>query len=142
MIHKNFLSCFYLLIFYFEKFSTRTDVCRIIIKSHRTSRRIRPPTLSVLFNHFGYFPALPPHVTATDDRLSHGGYYEAYGPLGFRLALAPERHCSPSSNTPSQCCLIINASGFCNSYVVFLCGRVVTRYAKPPIWRTTQESGH
>ena len=37
------------------------------------------------------------------------------GPIGFRLALTQERHYSPSSNTPSQCFLIINASGFCNS---------------------------
>ena len=36
-IHKNFLSCFCLFMFYFEKFSTRTDVCRIIY--HQDSSR-------------------------------------------------------------------------------------------------------
>ena len=96
----------------------------IIIKSHRTSRRIRPPRC--LTNPSCLDPALfrslstsclhhGPHVPATDDRLSLGGYYGTYRPLGFRLALTQERHCSPGSNTSSQCCLIINASGFCNS---------------------------
>ena len=53
-----------------------------------------------------------PCVPGTDDRLLLGGYYGAYQPLGFRLALTQERHCSSSSITPSQCCLISNASGF------------------------------
>ena len=69
---------------------------------------------------------------ATDDCLSLGGYYGACRPLGFRLALFQERHCSPSCNTPSRHCLITNASGFCNS--VFM---EQDRYpcAQPLIWR-------
>ena len=61
------------------------------------------------------------HVPATDDPQYLGGFYGGYRPLGFRLALTQESHCSPSSNTPSQCCLTVNASGFCSSkcfYVV------------------------
>jgi len=50
------------------------------------------------------------------------GYYEAHRPLGFPLALTQRRHCSITSNTPSQCCLIIKASGFCNSYCFYVVG--------------------
>ena len=66
---------------------------------------------------------------STDDRLSPRGYYGAYRPLGFRLVLTQRSRCSITSNTPSQCCLIINVSGFCNSY----CSYVVGSLALNPI---------
>ena len=68
---------------------------------------------------------------ATDDGLSLGGYYRACRPLGFRLALFQERHCSPSCNTPSQYCLITNASGFCKCFY----GAGSLSCAQPPNWR-------
>ena len=40
------------------------------------------------------------------------GYYGAYRPLGFQRTLTQQRHCSASSNTPSQCCLLIHSSSF------------------------------
>ena len=49
------------------------------------------PTLSVLSNHLGYFPALQPHfVSLFLNCLSLGGYYGAYWPLDFQLALSQE----------------------------------------------------
>ena len=76
-----------------------------------------------------------PRVLATDDRLLLGGYYGAYPPLGFPLALSQERHCRSSSDIPSQC---YKRFHFLKRLVI-LCGRVVST---PPNAEPGESEGH
>ena len=88
-------SCYNLLFYCLTIYTLWLNI--FIIKSHRTSRRIRPPRC--LTNTFCVAQPLwllpssssqlcftlsrhGPHIPATDDRLSLGGYYGAHWPLG------------------------------------------------------------
>ena len=55
-----------------------------------------------------------------------GGYYGAYGLLGFTIILAQRRHYGPSSGTSGLSC-IVNVSGFCNMNFFYGAGSLALR---------------
>ena len=77
-------------------------------------------------------PCHGPHVPATNDRLSLGSYYGAYGPLGFLAGFEPRASLQPQQQPPQavlshyQHLVSVTVSVFMEQ----------GRYTQPLTWRT------